>query len=127
MLGLPLCFAWLALEAGLVEEFCFRGLLQSRLVAWFKSEVSGVALMTLIFGLAHAPGFIFRQAATVESLGPNPSAVDSVAYAIAVVSVGGVVFGVTWARTKNLFALIVVHAAFDLLPNFASFAKTWTI
>lgn len=127
LVGLPLCFAWLALEAGLVEEFCFRGLLQSRLAAWFRSEVSGVALMTIIFGLAHAPGFIFRKAGLVESLGPNPSTLDSIAYAIAIVSVGGVVFGLVWARTRNLFALILIHAAFDLLPNFAGFAKTWRL
>lgn len=48
-LGLPLCFAWLFVEVGLVEEFFFRGLLQMRLAAWFKSEISGVALMALLF------------------------------------------------------------------------------
>src|SRR6478735_5589541 len=48
--GLPLCFAWLFLEVGLVEEFFFRAVLQTRLAAWLKSEVSGVALMSLLFG-----------------------------------------------------------------------------
>jgi len=61
LVGLPLCFIWLVIEVGLVEEFFFRALVQSRLAAWFKSEVSGVVLMSLVFGLAHAPGFIFRQ------------------------------------------------------------------
>jgi membrane protease YdiL (CAAX protease family) len=55
LLGLPLCFVWLVIEVGLVEEFFFRALVQSRLAAWFKSEVSGVVLMSLAFGLAHAP------------------------------------------------------------------------
>jgi membrane protease YdiL (CAAX protease family) len=72
LLGLPLCFAWLVIEVGLVEEFFFRALVQSRLAAWFKSEVSGVVLMSLAFGLAHAPGFIFRGAGSVEGLGANP-------------------------------------------------------
>jgi len=40
-LGLPLAFAWLMLEVGLVEEFFFHGLLQSRLAALFKSEWAG--------------------------------------------------------------------------------------
>ena len=62
LLGLPLCFIWLFVEAGLVEEFFFRALIQSQLAAAFKSEVSGTVLMSLIFGLAHAPGFIFRHA-----------------------------------------------------------------
>jgi len=116
---------WLLIEAGLVEEFFFRGLIQSQLAAAFKSEVSGIVLMSLIFGLAHAPGFIFRHAGELEGLGPNPSALDAVAYSIVVLTVSGITFGVIWARTKNLFALMLVHAAGDLLPNFGSFIRTW--
>jgi membrane protease YdiL (CAAX protease family) len=125
LLGLPVCFMWLLLEVGLVEEFFFRALVQSQLSAVFKSEVSGIVLMSLIFGLAHAPGFIFRHAGELEGLGPHPSAVDAVAYSIVVLAVSGIAFGVIWARTKNLFALMLVHAAGDLLPNFGSFIRTW--
>jgi membrane protease YdiL (CAAX protease family) len=125
LLGLPLCFIWLFIEAGLIEEFFFRALIQSHLAAAFKSEVSGTVLMSLIFGLAHAPGFIFRHAGEVEGLGSNPSALDAVAYSIVVLAISGVTFGVIWARTKNLFAVMLIHAAGDLLPNFGSFVRTW--
>jgi len=125
LLGLPLCFIWLVLEAGLVEEFFFRALVQSQFAAALKSEVSGIVLMSLIFGLAHAPGFIFRQAGAVEGLGSNPSAIDAVAYSIVVLAISGLTFGVIWARTKNLFVLMLIHAAGDLIPNFAGFAQTW--
>ena len=123
--GLPACFVWLLFEVGLVEEFFFRGLVQSQFAAAFKSEVSGVVLMSLIFGLAHAPGFIFRQAGEVEGLGSNPSALDAIAYSIVVLAISGITFGIVWARTKNLFAVMLIHAAGDLLPNFAGFARTW--
>jgi membrane protease YdiL (CAAX protease family) len=126
-IGLPLCFAWLFIEAGLVEEFFFRALLQTRLAAWFNSEVSGVALMALLFGLAHAPGFILRHAGLEEAIGANPSPADSIAYAIVVLSVGGIFFGIVWARTKNLFAVMFIHAATDLLPNLKEFVQTWGI
>ncbi len=126
-LGLPLCFAWLFVEAGLVEEFFFRALLQTRLAVWFKSEISGVALMSLLFGLAHAPGFILRRAGLAEAIGENPSPVDAVAYAIVVLSVSGIFFGIVWARTRNLFAVMFIHAATDLLPNFKEFVSTWGI
>jgi uncharacterized protein len=125
LIGLPICFIWLFVEAGLVEEFFFRALIQSHLAAALKSEVSGVVLMSLIFGLAHAPGFIFRHAGEVEGLGSNPSALDAVAYSIVVLAISGVTFGVIWAGTKNLFAVMLIHAAGDLLPNFAGFAQTW--
>jgi membrane protease YdiL (CAAX protease family) len=123
--GLPLCFAWLVFEVGLVEEFFFRAVLQTRLAIWFRSEVSGVALMALLFGLAHAPGFILRHAGLEDAIGADPSVADSIAYAIVVLSVGGISFGIVWARTKNLLAVMIIHAATDLLPNFAGFAKTW--
>jgi CAAX protease family protein len=125
LVGLPLCLAWLVIEVGLVEEFFFRALVQSRLAAWFKSEVSGVVVMSIIFGLAHAPGFIFRQAGTVEGLGANPTALDAIAYSIVVLAVSGILFGVVWARTKNLFALMLLHAVGDVLPNFADFVRIW--
>jgi uncharacterized protein len=61
----------------------------------------------------------------LEGLGPYPSALDAVAYSIVVLAVSGITFGVIWARTRNLFALMLVHAAGDLLPNFGSFIRTW--
>lgn len=125
ILGLPLCFAWLTIEAGLVEEFFFRALLQSRLSAWFRSEVTGIVLMALAFGLAHAPGFIFRHAGTVEGLGASPSALDAIAYSIATLAVSGVFLGIVWIRTRNLYALITIHAATDLFPNLSDFVRTW--
>jgi membrane protease YdiL (CAAX protease family) len=126
-IGLPLCFAWLFLEVGLVEEFFFRALVQGRLAAWFKSEISGVALMSLLFGLAHVPGFILRRAGLADAIGENPSAFDAIAYAVVVLSVSGIFFGIVWARTRNLFALMFIHAATDLLPNFKQFVSTWGI
>jgi membrane protease YdiL (CAAX protease family) len=125
LVGLPLCFIWLSIEAGLVEEFFFRALVQSRLAAAFRSETSGIVLMSLIFGLAHAPGFIFRHAGELEGLGPHPGSLDAIAYSVVVIAVSGITFGVIWARTKNLFALMLIHAAGDLLPNFGSFVRTW--
>ncbi len=125
VLGLPLCFVWLLIEVGLVEEFFFRAWIQSHLAAAFKSEISGIVLMSLIFGLAHAPGFIFRHAGELEGLGPHPGSLEAIAYSIVVLAVSGITFGVIWIRTKNLFALMLIHAAGDLLPNFSSFVQTW--
>ena len=125
--GIPVCFAWLFIETGLVEEFFFRSLVQTRCAAWFKSEVSGVALMALLFGLAHAPGFILRHAGLEEAIGPDPSPADAIAYAIVILSVGGIFFGIVWARTKNLWAVMFIHAATDLLPNLKHFVVTWGI
>jgi len=124
-LGIPFAYLWLILETGLVEEFFFRALIQSRLAALLKSETAGVVLMSVLFGLAHAPGMYLRTTKTLEVLGPSPSLLMSVGYSIVVTSVAGFFLGVLWVRTKNLAILILVHAAGDLVPNVVSILKAW--
>lgn len=117
LFGMPLVFLWLMLEVGVVEEFFFRVLLQSRLSAVLKSELGGIVVMSLLFGLIHAPGLYLRTGVTQEGLSANPSLLMAVGYAIVITSVAGFVLGVLWARTRNFLLLVLVHAAADLLPN----------
>lgn len=125
IVGIPACYIWLLVEVGLVEEFFFRALLQSRLSAWLHSEAGGIVLASLLFGLAHAPGLYYRTARTLEAVGPHPSWLMAVGYSIVVISVPGLFMGVLWSRTRNLFLLMTVHAAGDLVPQLAPMMKTW--
>jgi membrane protease YdiL (CAAX protease family) len=61
----------------------------------------------------------------VEGLGANPSALNALAYSVVVLAPSGILFGVIWGRTRNLFAAIIVHAAGDLLPNLSAFIELW--
>ena len=115
--GMPLVFLWLMIEVGVVEEFFFRVLLQSRLSAALRSELGGIVLASLLFGLVHAPGLYLRTGATQEGLSAHPSLWMAVGYSLVITSVAGFFFGVLWARTRNFLLLILVHAAADLLPN----------
>jgi membrane protease YdiL (CAAX protease family) len=115
--GVPLAFLWLALEAGVVEEFFFRVLLQARLSAVLRSELGGIMVMALLFGLAHAPGLYLRTGITHEGLGAHPSFLMAAGYSIVLISVAGFFLGVLWARTRNFALVAVIHAAGDLLPN----------
>jgi len=123
-IGLPFVFLWLVIEVGLVEEFFFRALIQSRIATLFRSEITGVVLMALLFGLAHAPGMYFRGAEQ-EFIGPSPSLLMAIGYSIVVVSILGIFMGILWARTKNLLALVFIHAAGDLIPNMAEIIRNW--
>jgi membrane protease YdiL (CAAX protease family) len=117
LVGVPLAFLWLALEAGVVEEFFFRVLLQARLSAVLRSELGGIMVMALLFGLAHAPGLYLRTGITHERLAAHPSFLMAAGYSIVVISVAGFFLGVLWARTRNFALVVAVHAAGDLLPN----------
>ncbi len=117
LVGIPVVFVWLALEVGVVEEFFFRVLLQTRLAAALKSELGGIVLMALIFGLVHAPGLYLRTGITLEGLPPHPSLLMALGYSIVITSVAGFFVGVLWARTRNFAVVVVIHAVGDLLPN----------
>jgi len=119
------CFAWNAVEAGLVEEFFFRRVLQSRLRAWSGSEVSALFLGALIFGLAHLPGIWLRGQGVSEGLGAAPSPLTTAAYVIVTQGVAGLMFGVLWARTRSLALLVLVHGMFDTPSNLARFMDVW--
>lgn len=116
--GMPVAFLWLAIEAGVVEEFFFRCLLQSRVSAALKSELGGIIVMALLFGLIHAPGLYLRTSATQENLAAHPSLGMAIGYSIVITSVAGFFLGVLWARTRNFLVVVAVHAAGDLLPDF---------
>jgi membrane protease YdiL (CAAX protease family) len=115
--GMPLVFLWLVIEVGVVEEFFFRVLLQSRLSAALRSELGGIVVASLLFGLVHAPGLYLRTGATQEGLSAHPSLGMAIGYSIVITSVAGFFFGVLWARTRNFLLLVLVHAVADLLPN----------
>ena len=121
-----LLYISLMIEVGLVEEFFFRAVLQTRLAAWLNSEAAGVVMMALVFGLAHAPGLYLREAAAVTSLGSTPDLLSVVAYSVAVLSMAALAFGVIWARTRNILVLIALHAWADTLPGLPAFIETFS-
>lgn len=122
----PLALLWYCIEAGLAEEFLFRLLFQTRASAWLRSETAGIVLMAAVFGLAHAPGYVLRGQYLMEGMQKAPDFLTAAAYSIAVVSPLGLLFGVLWKRTRNLWLLVFLHGWTDLLPNLPEFIKTWS-
>jgi membrane protease YdiL (CAAX protease family) len=123
--GMPLSFLWLFLEVGLVEEFFFRGFLQNRISVLTGSSSWGIVISCLLFGLAHAPGMYFREAGMVEGLGANPSFLDTISYSIAVQSTAGLPFAIIWSKTRNIWLVMSIHAAADLLSNYPELMKSF--
>lgn len=121
----PLAMAWMTLEAGLTEEFLFRVLLQTRLEAWLRNRTAAILAMAVLFGLAHAPGYVLRGGHVAEGMTIAPDPLTAAAYAIVVVSPIGFLFGALWARTRCLGLVVLLHGFTDLVPNLASFARTW--
>jgi membrane protease YdiL (CAAX protease family) len=119
----PASFVWIALEAGLCEEFLYRAVLQSRLAAFFRTELGAVVIGALLFALAHAPGLYLRGGPDTDGWSTNPLQV--VAYAIATLSPLALLLGAVWARTRSLLLVVLLHACVDVLPNLPDFLKVW--
>ena len=125
LISAPLALLWFCIEAGLNEEFLFRLFLQTRASAWLRSEAAGIVVMATLFGLAHAPGYVMRGQHIMEGMQQAPDSLTAAAYSIAVISPIGLMFGVLWKRTRNLWLLVFLHGWTDLLPNLAEFIQTW--
>lgn len=123
--AVPACWAWMSIEAGLVEEFFFRRWLQSRLEAWTGSALSGLLLAAAIFGLAHAPGLWLRGGGLVEGLGSQPGLLDCLAYTLVTQGLAGLMFGLLWQRTRSLALCVAVHGLFDVPAHLARFVAVW--
>jgi membrane protease YdiL (CAAX protease family) len=97
--ALVLGFLWLCLEAGLVEEYFFRRLVQTRLESLARSRAGGIVFASILFGLVHAPGLYLRTSKTGEALGSSPSPLLAVGYAVVAISPTGFFIGTLWSRT----------------------------
>ena len=89
------------------------------------SEIGGIVIASVLFGLLHAPGLYLRTAGTQEALGANPSLLSAVGYSFVITSVAGFFLGTLWARTRNFAVVVLVHVATDLLPNLVPIVKAW--
>ncbi len=89
---------WAMLMAGFGEETVFRGFLFERLSRLFGkgsfSMMWTILITSTIFGLGH----YFNQGW----------------WGVLHAAIFGVVFGIIYARTKQLFMLMIAHASFDL-------------
>ncbi|GAA0302335.1 hypothetical protein GCM10009087_10140 [Sphingomonas oligophenolica] len=130
-LGLPAlafgaggAFAWIAVEAGLCEEFLFRAALQSRFAAVLKSPIAAIIATSILFALAHVPGLYLRGTPDTDGWSTDPLQVA--AFTIATLSPISILFGVLWARTRSLLLVVLLHACVDVLPFTPEFIKTWS-
>ena len=126
MVAIPLSFLWLFIEAGLVEEFFFRAILQSRLAVFLKSEWGAILLGGLIFGLAHVPGLYLRGGES-EGINEQLPVWFWLSYCVANMSIAGIFLGIIWSKTRNIYLVMILHTMVDLLPNVSSLIHTWNL
>jgi len=86
--------AMMFLVVGPAEEFLFRGIVQGRLREKL-SPVPAIAIASVFFALIHAPGFV--------------GSIQGVVLGLAVLTVGGTVFGAVYEYTQNIVVVSLLH------------------
>jgi membrane protease YdiL (CAAX protease family) len=114
---------WMALEAGLTEEFLFRGLLQTRLTAWLGSAPMAIVLTAIVFALVHVPSFYLRGGAVVAKQASNLPQI--IALSIGALGPIAIMLGTLWCRTRSFLLIVVVHGAMDAMPYVEEMIGIW--
>jgi membrane protease YdiL (CAAX protease family) len=100
--------------AAFVEEFFFRGILQSRLAACLGSEWRGLWIASLLFGLLHLPMYFFSPFEPTHG-----NLLWSLTSVITEQAVLGVLFGLVWLKTHNLMGPVLIHAFINAVAMMA--------
>jgi uncharacterized protein len=120
---IALAWLWMSVEAGLCEEFLFRGLLQSRLTAWLASGAWAIVTTAVLFALVHVPGFYLRGGEAIAQQAQTLS--QMIALAIGAIAPIAILFGVLWHRTRSFLLVVLVHGAVDAMPAVERMIRTW--
>lgn len=111
LLYLPLVVVLLFVTAGSTEEFFFRGVLQTRLAAWWGRELWAAIVAAGLFGLYHFPYVFLMSSSNLRghALGAlGECSMDALA---------GLAIGlVYWRSRRNLLAASLTHVLIDALP-----------
>ncbi len=108
----PLILLLMLLMAGFTEEFFFRGVLQTRLAKWLRSNLAAILVVSVLFGVYHIP-----YAYLMPSWPSHGDLMAAVTSAMVQGVMGGVVLGlVYWRSGGNLVASILVHSLINTLP-----------
>ena len=115
-------FGWIAVEAGLCEEFLFRSVLQSHPAAALQSPIAAGSELSHL-----RVGAWTRPVSPRRSGRPRP---------IEISARGAGLHrrrpiprrrfrGLVWWRTRNLLLVVLLHACIDVLPFLPKFAGMW--
>lgn len=109
---LPIALLLLLSTVAFTQEFFFRGVLQTRLTALFRSRALAVVVVALLFGFYHLPYAYFNP--HWPSHGEWSSAIVA---ALSNGMAGGLVLGAIYAWSgNNLVSAVIAHALIDLFP-----------
>lgn len=98
------------LVIALVEEFVFRGYLQTKIIAQVGDDSRtriglGILAASVVFGALHAPGAIVQGASPAGVIGT-----------VAFLSLSGIGFGILYELTHNLYLVALLHAVGNTWP-----------
>jgi membrane protease YdiL (CAAX protease family) len=112
---LLLSFVLSFLTAALTEEIFFRGIIQSRLAKYLGNEWRACLITAFLFGIYHLP-----YAYYLKDWPTHGNFLWAVSSVLQEQMIAGLLMGVLWFRTKNIFVPVLYHALVNLMPIMTS-------
>lgn len=104
LLFFPLVFIAMMLMAGSTEEIFFRGMVQRNIYNATKSQVVAVLAASLLFALFHLPYAYYMWPGTQGNLLLSAATIVSEQF------IAGILMGVAYIRSSNLWVPIILHS-----------------
>ena len=102
-------FGYAFLFAGFFEEFFFRGIVQTRLSQYFDSDIKGILLASMLFGIYHLPFQFYNEGMA------NGNLLYALSNTLTEQMIAAPIFGILWSRTHNLIAPVMLHSLIDAI------------
>jgi membrane protease YdiL (CAAX protease family) len=107
-------FVFAVFTASFVEEFFFRGILQSRFAAYLGSEWRGLLIASFLFGLIHLPMYYYSPFEPTHG-----NLIWSISSIVTEQMVAGILLGIVWMRTHTLIAPVLLHGFINAMAMMA--------
>jgi membrane protease YdiL (CAAX protease family) len=105
------------MQAGFPEEFCFRGILQTRLEKIW-GRFAAIFISVLLFTAWHIPTRYFLSHGVEGTAGDLMSVIMGTGIPVFIV---GLIFSLFWDRYRSLLPLVAAHWGVDIIPSVISF------
>ncbi len=105
------------MQAGFPEEFCFRGILQTR-IERIWGRFAAIIISLVLFTAWHLPTRYFLAQGVEGSAGDLMSVITGTGIPVFIV---GLIFALFWDRYRSLLPLVAAHWGVDIIPSIISF------
>lgn len=118
---LPLTFFLIVITVGFTEEFFFRGVLQTRISRLLNSNLLGIIVTSIMFGIYSVP-YYYLAAVNSNFMFWNQSLILVFGWSFLI----GIILGYVYLKSNyNLLSCVILHSTIQIIPMIIVIKSSW--